>query len=131
MKQKKWWRWDARMRMLLTLELAIVLPAAALIGFSVWNLRSLYRDKTIEAAIQRDFQQFLAIAEKRANERMLKQIDDIREDFVDVGTSPAERLDLILADRPYIAHAFYFDSKNGFVLRSCPERLKRDEDFLA
>ncbi len=131
MKQKKWWRWDARMRMLLTLELAIVLPAAALIGFSVWNLRSLYRDKTIEAAIQRDFQQFLAIAEKRANERMLKQIDDIREDFVAVSASPAERLDLILADRPYIAHAFYFDSKNGFVLRSCPERMKWDGDFRA
>ena len=129
MKQKKWWRWDARMRMLLTLELAIVLPAAALIGFSVWNLRSLYRDKTIEAAIQRDFQQFLAIAEKRANERMLKQIDGIREDFVDMSASPAERLDLILADRPYIAHAFYFDAKNGFVLRSCPERMKWDEDF--
>ncbi|MGH9789297.1 MAG: hypothetical protein ACRD4U_11420, partial [Candidatus Acidiferrales bacterium] len=71
MSTKKWWRWDGRMRMLLTLELAIVLPAAALVGFSVWNLRSIYRDKAVEAAIQRDFNQFLAISEKRINQKFL------------------------------------------------------------
>jgi signal transduction histidine kinase len=129
MKNKKWWRWDGRMRMLLTLELAIVLPAAALVGFSVLNLRSIYRDKAVEAAIQRDFNQFLAIAEKRINEKMLKQIDDIREDFSHMEESPARRLDAILAERPNVAHAFYYDPKNGFVLRSCPDRLKWDKHF--
>ncbi|HEU0369198.1 MAG TPA: hypothetical protein VFR42_08320, partial [Candidatus Acidoferrum sp.] len=44
-----------RTRMLLTLELAIVLPAASLMAFSVWNLHQIQRDKAIEAAIQRDF----------------------------------------------------------------------------
>ena len=34
----KKWRLTDRTRTLLTLELAIVLPAAALLGFSVWNL---------------------------------------------------------------------------------------------
>ena len=129
MKNKKWWRWDSRMRMLLTLELAIVLPAAALIGFSVWNLRSIYRDKAIEAAIQRDFNQFLAIAEKRINNRMLSQVDGIRGDFASVETAPARRLDEVLSQHPYVAHAFYFDPKNGFVFRSCPDRLKWDKGF--
>jgi len=51
---KKWQLTD-RTRTLLTLELAIVLPAAALMGFSIWNLKHIQRDKAIDAAIQRDF----------------------------------------------------------------------------
>ncbi len=131
MRNKKWWRLDSRMRMLLTLELAIVLPAAALIAFSAWNLKSIHRDKAVEAAIQRDFNQFLAITEKRINEKMLKQIDDIRENFVHMNNKPVQRLDQIISERPYVAHAFYFDPKNGFVLRSCPDRMKWDKDFRA
>jgi len=131
MKNKKWWRWDSRMRMLLTLELAIVLPAAALIAFSVWNLRTIKRDKAVEAAIQRDFNQMLVIVEKRINEKMLTQIDDIREDFAHMEGSPAKRLDRILEERPYLAHAYYYDPKNGFVFRSCPDRMKWDEGFRA
>ncbi|MGH9789196.1 MAG: sensor histidine kinase, partial [Candidatus Acidiferrales bacterium] len=129
MSAKKWWRWDGRMRMLLTLELAIVLPAAALIGFSVWNLRSIYRDKAVEAAIQRDFNQFLAISEKRINEKLLKQVDEIRANFVSMESAPARRLDEILSEHPYIAHAYYYDPKNGFIFRSCPDSLKWDKGF--
>ncbi|HXE76520.1 MAG TPA: HAMP domain-containing sensor histidine kinase [Candidatus Xenobia bacterium] len=127
MKQKKWWRWDARMRMLLTLELAIVLPAAALIAFSVWNLRSLYRDKTIEAAIQRDFQQFLAIAEKRINKRMFQQVGEIRQQFGALQEPPPQRLEKLIESRPSLAHAFYFDPKQGFTLRSCKYLLQNPE----
>ena len=49
----KKWRLTDRTRTLLTLELAIVLPAAALMGFSIWNLKHIQRDKSVEAAIQR------------------------------------------------------------------------------
>src|SRR5258707_14643934 len=62
----KKWRLTDRTRTLLTLELAIVLPAAALMGFSIWNLKHIQRDKAVEAAIQRDFQYVLKIAEKKS-----------------------------------------------------------------
>ncbi len=39
----KKWRLTDRTRTLLTLEIAIVLPAAALMGFSIWNLKHLQR----------------------------------------------------------------------------------------
>ena len=51
----KKWRLTERTRTLLTLELAIVLPAAALMGFSHWNLKQIQRDRAVEAAIQRGF----------------------------------------------------------------------------
>ena len=47
---------------LLLLALAIVVPAVALIGFSLAHLKSLQRDHAVEASIQRQFQQMLAQA---------------------------------------------------------------------
>jgi hypothetical protein len=61
----KKWRLTDRTRTLLTLELAIVLPAAALLGFSIWNLKHIQRAEFVEAAIQRDFSHVLKIAEKK------------------------------------------------------------------
>ena len=46
-------RWSERPRVLM-LMLAIMLPAAALIGASVWHLHTLQREKGVEAVIQRD-----------------------------------------------------------------------------
>ena len=53
LRMSKKWRLTDRTRTLLTLELAIVLPAAALMRFSIWNLKQIQRDKAVEAAIQR------------------------------------------------------------------------------
>ena len=61
-------RWNPRTRLLLTLELAVVLPAATLIYFSVAHLNHIKRDHGVEAAIQRDFSQVLAISEKEIPE---------------------------------------------------------------
>ena len=61
----KKWRLTDRTRTLLTLELAIVLPAAALMGFSIWNLKHLQHSGGFEAAIQRDLSHVLKIAEKK------------------------------------------------------------------
>ena len=58
-----------RFRLMLTLELAVMLPAAALIYLNYYQLKSLKRDKYLEAAIHRDFQQMLAIAEKQINHK--------------------------------------------------------------
>ena len=59
------WRLTDRTRTLLTLELAIVLPAAALMGFSIWNLKHIQRSEAVEAALQRDFAHVLKIAEMK------------------------------------------------------------------
>ena len=55
---------NERTRMILLLELAIVLPAAALVVLGALHLRSIQRDRSVEAAIQRDFSQVLTISAK-------------------------------------------------------------------
>src|SRR6266404_1363287 len=77
----KKWRLTERTKTLLTLELAIVLPAAALMGFSIWNLKHIQRDKAIEAAIQRDFQYVLKIAEKKSWERANDLLTPVLREF--------------------------------------------------
>src|SRR5215475_9755113 len=67
-----------RSRMFLTLQLAVVLPAAALIAFSVWSLHSIHRDRAVEAAMQRDFSRVLEITEKRLNEKARRMVEEAR-----------------------------------------------------
>src|ERR1700752_3275696 len=74
-------RWNAKTRLMLTLELAVILPVAVLIGLSVHHLKHIERDKAVAAAIQRDFNQVLAISEKQINERAYDLIDDVRKQF--------------------------------------------------
>ena len=66
------------------LMLAVMLPAAALIIASVVHLRDLQRKKEIEAVIQREYQETLAIAEKRIDHRAYKMAEEIQETFPDV-----------------------------------------------
>ena len=120
----KWWRWNERTRLLLTLELAVVLPAAALIGYSIWKLKSMGRDKVIEAAIQRDFSHMLKIAEKRISERVYKMVGEVRKQFPCLDEPVAQKLDKILEQSPYSAHVFLYDRDLGMVLRSQQRRVK-------
>ena len=66
---RKFWSGNNRIRLMLTLELAVMLPAAALIYLNFDQLKSLKRDKVLEAAIHSDFHQMLAIAEKQINHK--------------------------------------------------------------
>lgn len=125
---KKWLQWNERTRLLLTLELAVCLPASALIGVSVWKLKSMKRDKVVEAAIQRDFQQMLKIGEKRVNKRAYAMVSEVRADFPGPDEPVAENLDQILASRPYAAHVFLYDPDKGLILRSQPGRMQ-EADF--
>ncbi len=113
-------RWSERPRTLM-LMLAVMLPAAALIGFAAYHLRSLQRDKAIEAAIQRDYQQVLAIAEKRIDERAYETAEEAREGFPDTGN--AAEIDSFLSAHPHIAYAFLWTGKGMFQFRSQPGRL--------
>lgn len=118
-------RWNERTRLMLRLELAVILPVAALIGVSVHYLRSIQRDHAVEAAIQRDFSQVLAISEKQINQKAYDLLDDIRMQFPADERDCIVGLDKILAAHPYAAHVFVYYPDNGLVFRSQPDRLRR------
>jgi signal transduction histidine kinase len=123
-------RWNERTRLTLLLELAVVLPAAALILLSALHLRSIQQDRSVEAAIQRDFHQVLAITEKQMNERAFSLMDEMRSRFPASGNACTTTLDMLLASHPYAAHAFLYDPDSGLEFRSQPVRL-RETDFRA
>jgi signal transduction histidine kinase len=129
----KKWRLTDRTRTLLTLELAIVLPAAALMAFSVWNLRHMQRDQAIEAAIQRDFSYVLKIAEKKSWERANKLLEPVREEYPnpDDGSQIKAKLDRILFEHPELSYAVLYDKKNNLLVSTMQSSVDHDGDFCA
>ncbi len=122
MKAKR--RWSERTRLMLTLELAVVLPAAALVILSAVHLNEIQRDRGVEAAFQRDFNQVLAISEKQINQKADDMVEDVRSQFPGAGTACVETMDRMLATHPYLAHVFVYTPSGGLTLRSQPSRLK-------
>ena len=114
-----------RFRLMLTLGLAVLLPAAALIYVNFSQLRAFERDKVLEAAIHRDFQEMLAITEKKINKKAYAMAEETRDLFPSPDADPTEKekqLDLILSKSPWLTHVFLFDEK-GFVIRSQPGQM--------
>jgi signal transduction histidine kinase len=101
--------------------LAVMLPAAALIVFGAYQIRKIQRDKAIEAAIQRDYQQLLAIAEKRIGERAYEVAGMAREEFPPVEES--RNIDHFLGSHPEIVHAFLWTGKGTLRFRSQASQL--------
>lgn len=130
----KKWRLTDRTRTLLTLELAIVLPAAALMGFSIWNLKHIQRSEAVEAAIQRDFSHVLKIAEKKTWHKANDMVLPIRNTFPNADEDRAKikaKLEHMLMEHPEFAYAFLYDKKsNLFVSRAQPGR-DWDSSFYA
>jgi signal transduction histidine kinase len=124
--QMKTKRWNEKTRLLLTLELAVILPAAALVLLSAWHLLQIQRDRAVEAAIQRDFSQVLTISEKQINHKAYELLDDVRMDFPTPSEACAPTLDKILAAHPYAAHAFIYSPETGMVFSSQANRLKEE-----
>jgi len=114
---------------MLTLQLAVMLPAAVLVILSAWHLKTIQRDRAVEAAIQRDFSQVLAISEKQINHKAYELVDDVRADFPPPGEACTETMDRILSTHPYVAHLMLYDPQQGFVMRSQPYRMKNDPGF--
>jgi signal transduction histidine kinase len=125
-KREKSWR-GHRLRLLLTLELAVMLPALALIVANFYHLKSIERDKVLEAAIHRDFQQMLAISEKKINDHAYSLAEKSRDLFPspdhDSDAEKAKKLDAVLEKSPWLAHVFLYDSKKGFIFRSQSEAM--------
>ncbi|MGH9551201.1 MAG: hypothetical protein ACRD3W_17595, partial [Terriglobales bacterium] len=122
-------RRNEKSRLLLTLELAVVLPAAALVVLSVWHVRHIQRDRAVEATFQREYSQVLAISEKQINHKAYELVDDVRAEFPAPSELCAPTLDKILAAHPYIAHVFMYSQETGMVVRSQSGRFKREEGF--
>ncbi|MGH9501366.1 MAG: sensor histidine kinase [Terriglobales bacterium] len=116
-------------RLLLTLELAVILPAAALVFLSAWHVKHIQRDRGVEATFQREYSQVLAISEKQINHKAYELIDDVRTDFPTPSELCPSTLDKILSAHPYVAHVFMYSPATGMVFRSQPSGFKKNEGF--
>ena len=108
----KKWKLTDRTRTLLTLELAIVLPAAALMGFSIWNLKHIQRTEAFEAAIQRDFLHVLKIAERKSWEKANDMLAPVRKEFPNPDEDHSQikaKLESILSEHPELDYAVLYD----------------------
>jgi len=66
---------------MLVFMLGVMLPAAALIVAGVLHLRTIQREEAIEAVFQREYQQVLAIAEKRIDARAYEIAEEPMANF--------------------------------------------------
>ena len=121
---------NTRFRLVLTLGLAVVLPALTLIFVNFQHVKSIQRDKKIEAIIHRDFQYLLVIAGKKINGKAYELTEQARNSFpseTDSDDEKRRKFDLLLSKSPWFAHAFLFDDKKGLTLRAQPGSLNDKE----
>jgi signal transduction histidine kinase len=117
-------RWSERPRMLVFM-LGVMLPAAALIAVGVWHLRTIQREKSIEAVFQREYQQVLAIAEKRIDARAYEIAEEASARFPDA--NKGDELKAFLASHRDITHAFLWTGKGHLESQSQPDRMSDPE----
>jgi signal transduction histidine kinase len=108
--------------------LAVMLPATALVIASVVYLRHIQRDKVFDAAIKMEYQQTLALAERRIDDRAFEIAEKDQATFPDVDDS--DGLDAFLRSHPDISHAFIWAGKGNMTFRSQPDRMN-DPEFQA
>ena len=126
-----------RYRLIITLGLAVLLPAAALIYVNFSQLQAFKRDKFLEATIHRDFQESLAIDEKQMTKRIYAKVEEARELFPSPDAGEVEKeaqLNEILGQCYCFTHAFLFD-EHGMVFQTQPsqstDKYVRDEhDYM-
>src|SRR2546423_4070490 len=119
-----------RYRLVITLGLAVLLPAAALIYVNFNQLRSFQRDKVLEALIRRDFQEALALYEKKMNKAMYVKVDEARDMFPSAEADDREKeqkLDAILSSCSCFTHAFIFDGDSP-IFETQP--AQRDDKYV-
>jgi signal transduction histidine kinase len=112
---------------MLVFMLGVMLPAAAFIIAGAWHLRDIQRNKAIEAVIQREHQQVLAIAEKRIDNRAYDIAEEARVKFP--GVNQGDKLEAFLASHRDIAHAFLWTGKGHVESQSQPNRMC-DPEFV-
>ena len=106
---------------MLVFMLGVMLPAAALIGVGVWHLTLIQREKSVEAVFQREYQQVLAIAEKRIDARAYDIAEEASAKFPEA--SQGDKLEAFLTAHPDIASAFLWTGKGHLEIQSQPDRM--------
>ena len=117
---------NTRSRLVLTLGLAVVLPALTLIYVNFQHVESIQRDKKIEALIHRDFQYLLTISEKKINSKAYALIEQAQSEFpscVDSDVEKRKQFANILSRSPWFTSVFLYDSQKGIVLESQPGKM--------
>ena len=121
---------NSRIRLFLTLGFAVVLPALTLIFVNFQHVKSIQRDKKIEALIHRDFQYLLTIASRKINSKAYELTEQARESFpleTDSDDEKRRKFDVLLSKSPWLNHAFFFDAKKGLVLEVNRDRVSKEE----
>lgn len=127
---------NTRARLVLTLGLAVVLPALTLIYVNFQHVKSIQRDKKVEALIHRDFQYILSITEKRLRQKTNAVVEEARNNFPDCTESDADKrkkFDAILAQNPLFSHAFIWDpdkGEKGLMVDAQPSMSEKDYERL-
>ena len=107
---------NTRARLFLTLGLAVVLPALGFVYVSFKHVKSIQRDKKIQALIHRDFQYILTISEKKISQKSNFLVDQARDSFPNDNDTEADKrkkLNDLLAKTPWFAYAFIYDGDKG------------------
>ncbi len=106
---------------MLVFVLGVMLPAAALIVAYAWHLRTIQREKAIEAILQREYQQVLSMAEKRIDARAYEIAEEASAQFPDA--EHGDELEAFMAAHADIAHAFLWTGKGRLKIQSQPDRM--------
>src|SRR6476620_6836483 len=118
-----------RYRLALTLGVGGLMTTESIIYVNFNQLRQFQRDKSLEAAIHRDFQELLAITEKRMNKKIFAMAEDVRGSYPTPDCSELEKevkLDEILQKNRYMSDAFLFQD-GDLMLHS--QRRNMDDKY--
>ena len=117
---------NTRFRLVLTLGLAVVLPALTLIFVNFQHVKSIQRDKKVEALIHRDFQYLLSNSAKKISTKAFDLVEQARASFpseADPYDDKKRKFDELLGKSPWFAHVAYFDHKTGAVVQAQPNSI--------
>ena len=123
---------NTRFRLVLTLGLAVVLPALTLIYVNFQHVKSIQRGKKLEALIHRDFQYLLSNSTQNISGKAYELTEQARDAFPSHSDSDDEKkrkFDLLLAKSPWFAHVVFFDAKKGTLVQQ--QRARANERELA
>ena len=115
-----------------------MLPAAALLGFSIWNLKHIQHSEAVEAAIQRDLSHVLYFAEKTSWHKANDLITPVRKTFpggdedhsADHSVIEAQ-LERLLTEHPEFAFALLYDKKKNLLASRTQPGRADDQEFCA
>ncbi len=123
---------NTRARLFFTLGLAVVLPALGFVYVSFSHVKSIQRDKKVEALIHRDFQYILSISEKRINQKSNFLVEQARDSFPndqDTEADKRKKLNELLSKTPWFAYAFIYDGdkgEKGLIMQAQPKVAATD-----